>query len=47
MHYLNPVPLQAIYDRWIKKVEQKRLEAVTPLKATPENDEETTNESAA
>ena len=30
-HYLNPVPLQAIYERWIRKFEQKRLEAVLLL----------------
>lgn len=35
-HYLNPVPLQAIYERWIRKFEQKRLEAVLLLKSTIE-----------
>jgi uncharacterized protein YndB with AHSA1/START domain/ribosomal protein S18 acetylase RimI-like enzyme/DNA-binding transcriptional ArsR family regulator len=27
LHYLNPVPLQAVYDRWIRKFEGKGLEA--------------------
>ena len=25
LHFLNPVPLQAIYDRWIAKFEKPRL----------------------
>ncbi len=40
MHYLNPVPLQAIYERWIRKFEQKRLEAISLLKTTLEEDKE-------
>jgi len=43
-HYLNPVPLQAIYERWIKKFEQKRLEAIALLKASLEKEKETSNE---
>ncbi len=31
-HYLNPVPLQAIYERWIRKFEGRRLEALSALK---------------
>jgi DNA-binding transcriptional ArsR family regulator len=38
MHYLNPVPLQEIYDRWMKKYEQKRLAAVTALKSALEGE---------
>ncbi len=27
LHFLNPVPLQQIYDRWIRKFERPRLRA--------------------
>ena len=32
LHYLNPVPLHEIYDRWIGKYERHRLEALSDLK---------------
>ena len=32
LHYLNPVPLQEIYDRWIRKFERSRLKAMSDLK---------------
>ena len=32
LHYLNPVPLQEIYDRWIGKYERHRLQALSDLK---------------
>ena len=32
LHFLNPVPLQEIYDRWIAKFERARLEALRDLK---------------
>jgi len=32
LHYLNPVPLQEIYDRWIEKYERSRLKALSDLK---------------
>ena len=32
LHFLNPVPLQEIYDRWIAKFEKPRLKALTNLK---------------
>ncbi len=31
-HYLNPVPLQEISDRWIAKYARRRLSAVSALK---------------
>jgi DNA-binding transcriptional ArsR family regulator len=37
LHFLNPVPLQAIYDRWIAKFEQPRLKALSHLKRRLEN----------
>lgn len=32
LHYLNPVPLHAIYERWIGKFERGRLRALHDLK---------------
>ena len=32
LHFLNPVPLQEIYERWIAKFEKPRLEALSNLK---------------
>jgi DNA-binding transcriptional ArsR family regulator len=31
-HYLNPVPIRAIHDRWINKFGERRLAALTALK---------------
>jgi len=33
LHYLNPVPIAEIYDRWIRKYERQRLEALSNLKS--------------
>ncbi len=32
LHFLNPVPLQEIYARWIAKFEKPRLKALAELK---------------
>jgi DNA-binding transcriptional ArsR family regulator len=32
LHFLNPVPLQEIYDRWICKFERSRVRAMRDLK---------------
>ncbi len=32
LHYLNPVPLHEIYERWIDKYERHRLQALSDLK---------------
>ena len=32
LHFLNPVPLQEIYERWIAKFEKRRLKALGDLK---------------
>ena len=32
LHFLNPVPLQEIYERWIAKFENPRLKALSDLK---------------
>lgn len=32
LHFLNPVPIQSIAERWISKFEQPRLSALSELK---------------
>lgn len=32
LHFLNPVPLQEIYERWIAKFEKPRLQALHDLR---------------
>ncbi len=32
LHYLNPLPLHEIYERWIGKYEPDRLQALSDLK---------------
>ena len=32
LHFLNPVPLHEIYERWISKYERDRLDALSDLK---------------
>src|SRR5215469_12605597 len=32
LHFLNPVPLHEIYERWIGKYERHRLQALSDLK---------------
>src|SRR5215475_6118180 len=32
LHYLNPVPVHEIHERWIRKYEQRRLDALRDLK---------------
>src|ERR1700751_6168206 len=38
LHFLNPVPLQEIYERWIAKFEKPRLKALHNLKRRLEKD---------
>jgi DNA-binding transcriptional ArsR family regulator len=38
LHFLNPVPLQEIYERWIAKFEKPRLKALSNLKTRLEKD---------
>lgn len=35
-HYLNPVPIHAIQDRWIRKFEKQRIDALSALKSALE-----------
>lgn len=32
LHYLNPVPIRLIHDRWIDKYTEQRVSALTDLK---------------
>jgi DNA-binding transcriptional ArsR family regulator len=32
LHFLNPVPIHEIYDRWVKKFERRSLKALNQLK---------------
>jgi DNA-binding transcriptional ArsR family regulator len=32
LHYLNPTPINQIYERWISKYERGRLQALSALK---------------
>lgn len=40
LHYLNPVPIHEISDRWISKYERGRLAALSDLKKALESDDE-------
>jgi DNA-binding transcriptional ArsR family regulator len=40
LHYLNPVPLHEIHDRWIQKFERGRLGALRDLKRRLEGDDD-------
>src|ERR1700759_3259300 len=33
LHFLNPVPIRAIHDRWIDKYTERRLSALAALKS--------------
>jgi DNA-binding transcriptional ArsR family regulator len=37
LHYLNPVPIHAIQDRWIRKFERQRMDALSALKSALED----------
>ena len=38
LHYLNPVPIHEIFERWIVKYERQRLDALRELKERSEGD---------
>jgi DNA-binding transcriptional ArsR family regulator len=40
LHYLNPVPLHEIHERWIQKFERGRLGALRDLKKRLEDDDD-------
>ncbi len=40
LHYINPVPIHEIGERWIRKFERSRLEALSDLKRALEQRED-------
>ncbi len=38
LHYLNPVPIRLIHDRWIDKYAERRVSALIGLKTELESD---------
>jgi DNA-binding transcriptional ArsR family regulator len=40
LHYLNPVPIHEIGERWIGKFERSRLQALSDLKKNLESSDE-------
>jgi DNA-binding transcriptional ArsR family regulator len=40
LHYLNPVPIHEIGERWISKYERTRLQALGELKKALENEDD-------
>jgi DNA-binding transcriptional ArsR family regulator len=38
LHFLNPVPIRLIHDRWIDKYTERQVSALADLKAELEND---------
>ena len=39
LHFINPVPIHAIAERWIRKFERRRLTALSALKRSLEEGE--------
>lgn len=37
LHYLNPVPIQGIHERWVSKYEHARVAAISNLKQSLES----------
>lgn len=38
LHFINPVPINAIAERWIRKFDRSRLKAISRLKQALEDD---------
>jgi uncharacterized protein YndB with AHSA1/START domain len=47
LHFLNPVPIQLLYDRWIGKYAAERLSALTDLKSALEGGKTVPSETEA
>ncbi|MBD1845610.1 helix-turn-helix transcriptional regulator [Cyanobacteria bacterium FACHB-63] len=43
LHYLNPAPIQEIYDRWLSKYDRSQLDALSQLKRTLEETSQETD----
>jgi len=39
LHFINPVPLHDVYERWVRKFETQRLSLLRDLKAELEGEE--------
>ena len=39
LHFINPVPINELAERWIRKFERPRLEALSELKKTLEGED--------
>ncbi|MFW6067897.1 MAG: ArsR/SmtB family transcription factor [Myxococcota bacterium] len=39
LHFLNPVPLHEVYERWVRKFERQRLSLLHDLKEQLEGDD--------
>jgi DNA-binding transcriptional ArsR family regulator len=39
LHFLNPIPIRLIHDRWISKYTERRVSALTELKKQLENEQ--------
>ena len=39
LHFINPVPLHEVYERWVRKFERQRLSLLHDLKKELEGDE--------
>ena len=39
LHFINPVPLQDVYERWVRKFERQRLKLLHDLKSELERDD--------
>lgn len=39
LHFLNPIPIRLIHDRWISKYTERRVSALTELKEQLENEQ--------
>jgi DNA-binding transcriptional ArsR family regulator len=38
LHFINPVPIQEVYERWVRKFERERLSLLHDLKKELEGD---------
>jgi DNA-binding transcriptional ArsR family regulator len=38
LHFINPVPIHEVYERWVRKFERQRLDLLHELKAQLERD---------
>ena len=40
LHFINPVPLHEVYERWVRKFERQRLSLLHDLKTELEGDDQ-------